>query len=1260
MEGSMKYLAGYAASLLLMWLVVGCSCGPNPKPEPEDLGGDQGEVSDLEALPDLDVPQAELPFEELKDTVELDQTRTEEPSIDVEVEPDETTLDQEVKPDLCLSPCKVKDDCLEIEGQTACWKPYCLLDEECEALDPELALQCELVKSPYPCCDEASDCKDESVCTINEKCVDNKCSFDYDLANPDCCLNTVLFGDDFEQYELGNVLGEGILGEYKVSESYGLPNDLIKATVQESPCGKGLAVYIGDAACQTYYNGQIIEGCQVVELIDCQIATEEEDCPPPLQKCNPGSLKCQPSPDSNRILLDIRREGLLPPADAFTSVTFRFWMDGEMPSGAGQPGDTLQLLAVSPENPDGQVLFDSAEEFVNTTEGACAFVAADLTQFAGKSIDLIWRFDTLDGNDNLFKGVYIDDVVVSTYCEKSVCKNLAACDDEDQCTDDYCAGFANKDDGQCINDLKYPYCIECAVEGECQGKGPHPDPGDWYCFPPKCEIPGGEQEGFCSWTPNPACCGPDDMDDFYSEGLEGGALPAGYEAVSSPGGSDVGWHVVAGKGAQEAGPDQDTYAFYFGDPAKWNYDCGQLLCFGSLTTSKIDLTKMSTKAFVKLSFFLQMSTEWDVADEYVPDAGIDELTVQAKEEGGEWKDVWSSDAVEGSTQGKYVPTWADLSEFGGKEVYLRFTFTTGEIDPSNNDYFGVLVDEITIETVCDKVCSLDTQCDPGTDCKEGVCSDGKCSTKPVPECCVSEMDLACDDKDPCTADGCNVPVKTCTHDWKQDPNCCTPKDGLFFDDFEDSSKFDFLQDKPETSTVWTIPKVDALHCGDSIPDEGEDCHNCPADMDQCAVSWHLASNEPFSGQQTLYFGDPDLWNYETTPGDIETWGEIYSPVYAIPQYGIPVLDFMLRLDTEYCANYGLYVEPDVNPWDVLSIKAQCSADGKEWAAEQLIWDSLAWDIRGCTWDQQQAQAVWKQVSVGMKKFVDGKCVGKKQLRFRLEFHSGDFFSNDYSGVFIDNMSVKTVCNAAYECSSAFECPEASPEDPHCTIEECVQGKCSSKLNPLKSGCVSFDKVASYDFDGPCSVEGWTTDTPGAKVKWQADGAQKHGGECALYFGNVETHLYADPGGQTPKGCTRSPAIKVTGKNNITLSYWTWMDIMDPQYYLDKLEVKINQAKNETGELLPGMTKVLWAKPCPTNDASCAPQPKDACLSLGCSDLPMKSWQINEIPVSIKGLNWVPLTDQWAVFEFCFNAGDNKGNNAAGVYVDDVLVKAPVP
>lgn len=83
-----------------------------------------------------------------------------------------------------------------------------------------------------------------------------------------------------------------------------------------------------------------------------------------------------------------------------------------------------------------------------STAGGWQRVAADLSPFAGKKVQLRWRFATGSGAKNGFEGVWLDDIVVETVCPGAVCTASSDCGgDSNTCTLDTCSLYSNSESG---------------------------------------------------------------------------------------------------------------------------------------------------------------------------------------------------------------------------------------------------------------------------------------------------------------------------------------------------------------------------------------------------------------------------------------------------------------------------------------------------------------------------------------------------------------------------------------------------------------------------------------------------------------------------------------------------------------------------------------------------------------------------------------------------------------------------------------------
>lgn len=1239
--------ASYALMVLSLFAALAVACSnPPSKPDPDTKAdGVPGDTADLlEDVPQDDGPHDNKPEVDFVVPDQVDVPDNQPQDLDVPDYQDVDGLDSETTDvcvgDACEQPkcdlgCAGDGECLgKLPGADTCSKERCLFDSVCGSF------QCRLFEVPG-CCEADADCKDNNPCTINEKCLSDKtCTYDNDDSNPNCCVNKNLLALDFE---------DGMMPpESKLYVQDYQAGDKVVWSISAAPCASQKALYLGDPVCKTYYNGQLDATCSPVENIACTTLTEDVVCPPPLQSCDvAGPIvknTCKPSPSPSWVKLDLVAPELNLPDSGLITVTFDIWTEteAELPGGSDiYAPDRLNLFVRPAGGVETQIY---TTKNMKDSNGLCVTVSADLSAYAGQSIDLIWRFDTQDQANNFFEGIYLDNIRVMTYCKN--CSANSECFDNDICTTDTCNLFSNKQSqGYCSNVKQDAFCKPCSSVANCQNAGPHPE--DEFCWPPTCSA------GLCRWDPNPSCCSAvANLADYFLSGFESGDASNGY--FLSPASNNVGWQVVDSNSySAPSDPTADSYSIYFGNPATGTYNCGTLQCKGQFTTPYIDLTNADSNAYVKLTFLLNLSTEFDELDAsaYPEDnahtSRIDVLFVEVVAPDGTMiKEVWNSDVVHGTTGGAWSPQWADLSAFKGQKIALRFRFDTGDINPPNNDFGGVFVDELHVETVCDAVCRGPMDCSAATDCSTATCAEGKCGTQLIQDCCTATVNPNCDDQDPCTVDTCNVNAQTCSHSFSSDPNCCTAYPKLLLDTFVTL-----------TAEQWTLANSGPA-CGNGACTADESCLTCPKDCNQCLVSWRVTDHRSFSAPYALYFGNTANWTYAN--GALSSEGTIVSPTVQLPPYGVPAISFRLWLDTEHVSIFNTFIEP--NEYDVLSVYVESSNDGTNWSAPALAWNSMSWDFKGSTFDPNTGSVGWRDVNVGLAALS----LTSKYVRFRLTFDSIDFTSNDFEGAYVDDFKIYTLCNQQYECLSPFECSEATPTTPACSMESCILGKCSFDFNVLKQGCCNQTLLAggSFDFDGPCSLEGWTANPSSDTVKWQADNFKNHtpGGQCGLYFGNATAHTY-DKGSSVVSGKATSPTVNVTEHEKVQVSFWLYMDVKDLSYMLDTLTFQVDYAP-APGQAPMNTPVTIWAKPCSNSaDDQCLVSPAESpCDLLGCGTLPLNQWVQYSFIVDFgkndfAGWMWDAFPSKYAVFKFLFNSGDNVANNGLGVFVDDFQVKS---
>ncbi len=1076
-------------------------------------------------------------------------------------------------------------ECVEDCGPGLCDdQSPCISDEECQELLP-----------PEDCC-MASECQWDLVCGGN-MCqlvpVPNCCLDDADCDDGNLCTE-----DSCEECQCANVpispvpaecVEEVVVLDLNFDDCAVPPAEVI-GPVNPYPPGGEVAWYV--------IPGHCAPGCS-------------------LYMGDPDTMTYN---NGGQVEAEFFIHELNLPENAYIALTFDIWLDTEPSIPGSVQFDILKAFVLSV---DGEIIEVYNTVYLDgTTDGLCVPVALDLSAWAGQSIDIWFQFDSLDGTENDGEGIYLDNVKVATY--DADCESDFQCDDDDSCTEDWCQPLQNFSIGICQHEPEFEHCTTCLLDEECQDLGPFPD--DPECWIPTCvEMPNlSDDEMFCTWPVSiaPDCCDPALMALHYEEGFEEGeAAFDEWEVVPS---FPVAAWQLAEQGCEDPA-DPDPWAAVF-------EDCGVPLCEGSFTSPFIDLTAVPQPAALKLTFCLFMSTEWDdVPEDAYVSLGIDTLYLDVIPFGGEAETVWSSDQVFGSTNGDYTTQAVDLTPFAGQKIKLRFFFTTADVIPANNDGLFVVVDELHLESTCDPICNLPEDCTDPYTCMAPVCVEHACSYVEIAGCCSPE-DLDCDDGDICTVDTCDVVIGECWHEFTGDPSCCNPTASVYETGFEEGGQ-------------WVVTGSDDPDCGNGICGDGESCLTCPADCNLCPVAWHILDGDQCFLGSCLYFGNLLEGNYDN--GNQPAVGEVVSPAITLPLYGSPKVTFQLRLETEHCMlcqffaaqseidKLSLWVQQDIDPDPDLVI----------WGGKQPVWDSMAWDFKGCTADDD-CDAVWKTVEVGLSQLD----LAGQTVRFTFEFDSADGFANDFAGVFVDDFEVSTHCDDV-ECFSGFECSECSPEVPHCTLELCEFPECKCEANPLALGlCCLQDTIAEFDWDGPCDMEGWQ---PWLFAAWDVSSAENNteGGECSMHHPN-------ELGGRVV-----SPEIDVSGLDEVQVSFWAWIDVGDPIEFagLDELRLAVDQV------ILPGLPPQefdvpIWHPPCPAEAPQCQEDPVLApCLEWGCDpSFEMAAWRYYSVIVPVATIfepfgGW-PAEQHTVIFEFEFTSLDPFWNDGAGIFIDDLKVQ----
>ncbi len=719
------YFQDVALGLALVVGTLGCGGGTTKTPQDSQSAETTQEV-DIGVDPDsaADVQEDAAP-EIAPDVPEIATDDTSDISADVPGSDADDAVD--VAP-VDVAECQTATDCV-LPNLPPCQAATCD------------AGQCKGLKIEGLCCSD-SDCSDNVECTADKCALDtHTCS---NITVLGCCAGKVtILKSAFE-----NAVFEP---EFKDANP-GIDNGNVKWQVSTVRAHSGnSSLYFGNE-CGTYDNSMTADN------------------------------SCTAGPDAKGVSTSLITKELSLPKDKLAQAQFWLWLDTEPPYVPGLPagncknpcaiGFTCALIGGQsqclPEKDVLQVNVLAGDKVVSafnsttigkTTANQWLHVAIDLSAWQGQTVKLQWAFSTGTGLKNNFQGIYLDDIIVETLCASagSTCSSAQKCpDDTNACTLDICTNYSNaSDQGGCFYDKKLGCC---SIDADC-------DDGN------ACTVDGC-QSGQCTNTPDASkvgCCKAsvlffdDDSTDLSK------FTPVGVNSAT------VGWHA-----APKQGVDAKTQALYFGNDDFTGYDDPTLGKSvgpkGSLCSKPFTLTAGTQYDLVTMD--VRMETEWSgqPAKNYknppvIGGKKFDLLSLQVYM-GGEFKDIWTSDAIFGTSEGQFVSVTASLDPWQGKTVQVCLTFDAG--DGQQNSSGGVWVDNFVVKAACSKKpCYFDTECANLTcgTCEAGQCGALGCGCQKIPECCTADWN--CDDIDVCTDDSCGLDG-FCVHTPNNTNGCGTP------------------------------------------------------------------------------------------------------------------------------------------------------------------------------------------------------------------------------------------------------------------------------------------------------------------------------------------------------------------------------------------------------------------------------------------------------------------------------------------------------
>lgn len=296
----------------------------------------------------------------------------------------------------------------------------------------------------------------------------------------------------------------------------------------------------------------------------------------------------------------------------------------------------------------------------------------------------------------------------------------------------------------------------------------------------------------------------------------------------------------------------------------------------------------------------------------------------------------------------------------------------------------------------EKACESSEDCVPPTPCWMGSCSEGGCSYSQAPNCC--ELDSQCDDGQDATADQCveNICVNSlgesqpCTDDNEcvsdnpcalstcSDAGVCTTEavgaPGCCQKAFECPS--------PEAKCTQALcvnfscqegPLTGFQPFITSDFDDGT-LQGWTEESNGAGAFWHLSGANNLSGEFSLYFGKDGVPNYDVGVAQ----GSTTSPSYP------STLDNPIVLRFDRIA----HVEP-------------ITSRDKFWL--EVVQGSSITEIWDKGYDNGPGLG-WKSVELDITSYLQS---GNFQLRF--SFDSIDGTKNEYEGLYVDNVSIGSLC-----------------------------------------------------------------------------------------------------------------------------------------------------------------------------------------------------------------------------------------------------------
>ena len=534
-------------------------------------------------------------------------------------------------------------------------------------------------------------------------------------------------------------------------------------------------------------------------------------------------------------------------------------------------------------------------------------------------------------------------------------------------------------------------------------------------------------------------------------------------------------------------------------------------------------------------------------------------------------------------------------------------------------------------------------------CQKLSCVAGACARVTKPGACCVDSD--CDDGDECTQDACPPGTISCTH--KAIDKCCTGHKTMLQLGFES-------------------PGTDGLIVS-AVKDNGN-------------VQWQSTSKRSHAGKSSLYLGNA-CGTYDNSMSSSDGCAAVPGKTKPV---SVELSTKPLTLPKDKPAHLHFWFYADVEPMYADGFPAgNCSAKPCGQGSSCVLFNGSSTclpekdvltvkvavvggkvsTVFDATEVGKSTQGKWRRVAINLAGFAG------QQVSVRWSFATGTALNNGYEGVYLDEVTVETVCDLQTAgCSKTKPCqddqnpcsvdtcgwysnqadggacfhdlkPGCCVVDTHCddgkgcTQDLCADNQCTHSPDSTKAGCCTPLTLLADNFDSG-KLDGWLMVAGNSSaVKWRID---PKGGKAmgkALYFGNAGFDGYADSGLAKGVGAKGMACIAA-----VSPAKGTHYNLLEFELRLDT-EWSFLPAKRYEKQTLPGAKKFDHLE-----------------VMIDDGVKLQSAWSSDLIYGTTDG-NWRKITvvlDPWQgqKVKVClaFDAGDDQVNDKVGVHVDDLQIK----